>query len=179
MQCLSRYLEYQQFEKKLEACLSSTAVKTKFAAHTARGKDIVVRESAGCREQPIFGRTTSCRIMNNFSEYATCPHSGSKKYLPLIQSQHLPAGHRMKDRVLLDDNFPNKYISFNATEFPSFCGKSATFTMWIENWACSRGETCLVRVEVTVKCGSHECAYADNSNLRVNMKKCQVRRGRK
>ena len=41
-----RYLEYQQFEKKLEACLSSTAVKTKFAAHTARGRDIVVREGA-------------------------------------------------------------------------------------------------------------------------------------
>jgi len=40
----TRYLEYQEFEKKLEACLSSTAVKTKFAAHTARGRDIVVRE---------------------------------------------------------------------------------------------------------------------------------------
>ena len=46
MSYLSRYLEYQQFEKKLEACLSSTAVKTKFAAHTARGRDIVVREGA-------------------------------------------------------------------------------------------------------------------------------------
>jgi len=40
----TRYLEYQQFEKKLEHCLSSTAVRTKFAAHTARGRDIVVRE---------------------------------------------------------------------------------------------------------------------------------------
>jgi len=40
----TRYLEFQQFEKKLEACLSSTAVKTKFAAHTARGRDIVMRE---------------------------------------------------------------------------------------------------------------------------------------
>jgi len=40
----TRYLEYQQFEKKLEHCLSSTAVKTKFAAHTARGRDIVVKE---------------------------------------------------------------------------------------------------------------------------------------
>merc|ERR1712240_350796 len=29
-----------------EACLSSTAVKTKFAAHTARGRDIVAKESA-------------------------------------------------------------------------------------------------------------------------------------
>merc|ERR1719282_1805886 len=42
----TRYLEYQQFEKKVEACLSSTAVKTKFAAHTARGRDIVAKESA-------------------------------------------------------------------------------------------------------------------------------------
>jgi len=40
----TRYLEYQQFEKRLEHCLSSTAVRTKFSAHTARGRDIVVKE---------------------------------------------------------------------------------------------------------------------------------------
>ena len=40
----NRYLEYQQFEKKLEHCLSSTAVRTKFASHTARGRDVVTRE---------------------------------------------------------------------------------------------------------------------------------------
>ena len=40
----NRYLEYQQFEKKLEHCLSSTAVRTKFASHTSRGRDIVTRE---------------------------------------------------------------------------------------------------------------------------------------
>lgn len=40
----NRYLEYQQFEKKLEHCLSSTAVRTKFASHTSRGKDIVIQE---------------------------------------------------------------------------------------------------------------------------------------
>jgi predicted GTPase/gas vesicle protein len=37
----TRYLEFQEFEKQLEYSLSSTAVKTKFAAHTARGKDII------------------------------------------------------------------------------------------------------------------------------------------
>jgi len=37
------YLEFQQFEKQLEHCLSSTAVRTKFAAHTSRGKDIIER----------------------------------------------------------------------------------------------------------------------------------------
>jgi len=36
-----RYLEFQQFEKKFESCLSAAAVKTKFAAHTARGRHIV------------------------------------------------------------------------------------------------------------------------------------------
>jgi len=36
-----RYLEFQQFEKQLEQCLSSTAVRTKFAAHTSRGKNII------------------------------------------------------------------------------------------------------------------------------------------
>merc|ERR1719420_677891 len=40
----NRYLEYQQFEKGLEHCLSSTAVRTKFASHTSRGRDIVTRE---------------------------------------------------------------------------------------------------------------------------------------
>jgi len=62
----TRYLEFQQFEKKLEACLSSTAVKTKFAAHTARGRDIVMREgqmmalvqenAAGKRNQEAINR---------------------------------------------------------------------------------------------------------------------------
>jgi len=41
-----RYLEYQKFAMKLEHCLSSTAVSTKFAAHTARGRDIIGKEGA-------------------------------------------------------------------------------------------------------------------------------------
>ena len=39
----ANYSEFQQFEKQLEHCLSSTAVRTKFAAHTSRGKDIIER----------------------------------------------------------------------------------------------------------------------------------------
>lgn len=37
----TRYLEFQKFEKNFASCLSSTAVKTKFAQHTARGQSIV------------------------------------------------------------------------------------------------------------------------------------------
>lgn len=36
-----RYLEFQTFEKNFAACLSNTAVKTKFDQHTQRGKSIV------------------------------------------------------------------------------------------------------------------------------------------
>ena len=36
-----RYLEFQNFEKKFAACLSNSAVKTKFGQHTRRGKSIV------------------------------------------------------------------------------------------------------------------------------------------
>jgi len=42
----TRYLEFQQFEKKFEACLSSTAVRTKFQAHTTRGRSIIVNSAA-------------------------------------------------------------------------------------------------------------------------------------
>ena len=41
---VSRYMEYSEFERKLEHCLSSTAVRTKFSAHTSRAKDIVSQE---------------------------------------------------------------------------------------------------------------------------------------
>ena len=52
----NRYLEYQQFEKKLEHCLSSTAVRTKFASHTSRGKDIVTQEGNMIGAKKHFNR---------------------------------------------------------------------------------------------------------------------------
>ena len=37
----NRYLEFQSFERQFAHCLSNTAVKTKFKAHTDRGKSII------------------------------------------------------------------------------------------------------------------------------------------
>ena len=36
-----RYLEFQNFERRFAACLSSTAVKTKFGQHARRGREII------------------------------------------------------------------------------------------------------------------------------------------
>ena len=38
---LNRYLEFQDFEKKFEECISKSAVRTKFERHSQRGKLIV------------------------------------------------------------------------------------------------------------------------------------------
>lgn len=111
---------------------------------------LVVPENASCFRQPIFKDTMSCRIMDNFSHYESCPFTGNKMYLNLVQPQYLPSGHETKDRVLLDDNFPKRYLSFDPTTFPSFCGKSATFSMWVENWGCGARATLLARYPKTV-----------------------------
>jgi mitofusin len=37
----NRYFEFQAFERKLEECISKSAVRTKFEHHSQRGKDIV------------------------------------------------------------------------------------------------------------------------------------------
>jgi len=88
----TRYLEYQQFEKKLEACLSSTAVKTKFAAHTARGRDIVAKESAMLGQ--LQESATSKRNANWDSRLTL---AALQKRLPLLATcllwKHFAQGH--------------------------------------------------------------------------------------
>ena len=37
----SRFLEFQRFESKLKACLSSSAIQTKFEQHYKRATDII------------------------------------------------------------------------------------------------------------------------------------------
>ena len=63
-----RYLEYQQFEKKLEHCLSSTAVRTKFASHTSRGRDIVAREGVMIGEVLDLATNRRMQETNNRKE---------------------------------------------------------------------------------------------------------------
>jgi len=64
----SRYLEYQQFERKLEQCLSSTAVKTKFSAHTSRAKDIVTQEGNILGQVQDFAGRRRYELSNSLKE---------------------------------------------------------------------------------------------------------------
>jgi hypothetical protein len=96
---------------------------------------ITVPNVFGCPDVPIFNKTTSCHIMSNFTTYYTDTRTtGGKEYLPMIQPTYLPTGYHPTDRMLLDHLYNKEFLRYNATEWPSFCGQSATFSMWIENW---------------------------------------------
>merc|ERR1712013_205412 len=87
----TRYLEYQQFEKKLEHCLSSTAVRTKFAAHTARGRDIVVKEGNMIGMVQDTATTRKNQEVNNRKELLD--------RLDFTERQLELMTHEMKDKI--------------------------------------------------------------------------------
>lgn len=87
----TRYLEYQQFEKKLEHCLSSTAVRTKFSAHTARGRDIVVNEGNMIGKVQDTATTRKNEEANNRKEMLD--------RLDFTERQLELMTHEMKDKI--------------------------------------------------------------------------------
>lgn len=87
----TRYLEYQQFEKKLEHCLSSTAVRTKFSAHTARGRDIVVNEGNMIGKVQDTATTRKNEEANNRKEMLD--------RLDFTERQLEMMTHEMKDKI--------------------------------------------------------------------------------
>ena len=108
---------------------------------------VVVPVSVGCTQVPIFADKTSCHIMQVVSNLSSDPATtDAKRILDLIQPNSVhPAGLGAKDWMKLDHNYNMEYLSYNATEFPSFCGKLATFSMWIENWDCGARSTLVAR----------------------------------
>jgi hypothetical protein len=95
---------------------------------------ITVPPVPNCKTLKIFGSTTSCHIRKGLAANETSPSTADKKYMNLVPAVYRPAGLGGKDRLLLDHNKVKEYLSYDSEEFPSFCQKSATFSMWIENW---------------------------------------------
>jgi hypothetical protein len=94
---------------------------------------ITVPGIPNCKTVPIFGSTTSCSIMTGTADEKS-PQTGNKTYMNMIPPAYRPAGLGGRDQLLLDHNKPKQYLSYDSVQFPHFCGKSATFSMWIENW---------------------------------------------
>jgi len=101
-----------------------------------REPNISVRSVAPCDPVVAMGAESSCHMMT--LEEADAQRENGKEYFSLIQPEYLPAdadGNQLTpaSRVFLDHNRPGETLSFNADKFPSFCGASATFSLWWES----------------------------------------------
>jgi len=107
-------------------------------------KIIVPARQPSCPVVPIFGDATSCHIMGGFNATTDAATTGNTSFLPMLE----PAYRNNlggKDRIWLDHNSKKQYLRYDAQQWPSFCGTSATFSMWIENWDCGARSTLIAR----------------------------------
>jgi hypothetical protein len=116
---------------------------------------ISVIDAATCTSVPIFVADgvdkTSCHIMSSWNEVTNDTElAAGRNYYNLIQPPYR-SGLGAEDRILLDDNYPNKYLHYDSIAWPSFCGMSATFAFWIENWGCGARAALLARYPTGTK----------------------------
>ena len=105
--------------------------------------DIVVPKRESCRIIKPFGSDTSCHIMNLTEADSVADSVLSTSYFPLIKEEYMPVvdgvQRGLKDRTYLGQKGANEYLSFDPVTFPSFCGKSATFSIWFESSGTAGG----------------------------------------
>jgi len=100
---------------------------------------IVVPQSPSCPSIATFVSSaedaTSCHLLHIWNESSIDTQNPGRTYYNLVQPPYR-SGKQGRDRMMLDHNYARQQLNYNASTFPSFCGMSATFTMWIENWDC-------------------------------------------
>ena len=98
-----------------------------------RDPPIMVNNSSPCPAIQVFGNTTSCHIMTLSEEDAILDTTLNYSYFPLIKPQYMPPGRGVKDRAFLAVRKTNELLRYDPVAFPSWCGTSATFSVWLEN----------------------------------------------
>ena len=74
---------------------------------------------------------TSCRIIDDWTGSIELD-AAEVEYYNLVPPSVRPPGVGPKERMMLDNAYANEYIQYSAQAFPSFCGQSATFSLWVE-----------------------------------------------
>ena len=101
---------------------------------------IEVPQRASCLDIPAFGADTSCRFIDAWDP-EEIDSITNKTYYNMLPSANRPAGVGADARIKLDDVRPRQYLRYDAERWPSFCGQSATFSMWVETDTCT-GQRC-------------------------------------
>ena len=93
---------------------------------------INVTKKASCKEIPCFGKDTSCRIIDDWTDAVEHDGVANKSFYNLVPPDVRPTGAGARDRIRIDHTTPNEYLRYDSISWPSFCNQSATFSMWIE-----------------------------------------------
>jgi hypothetical protein len=94
--------------------------------------NIKVPNSPQCTQIQTFGADTSCHIMNlTKDDLAEDPTLTGKTYFPLVKLEYMN-GRRLRDRVNLPTLPANQVLRYDPVAFPSWCGMSASFSVWVE-----------------------------------------------
>jgi hypothetical protein len=117
---------------ELEGSLSRAALALALSpSNVSAAPMLTVANKAGCARIPVFGASTSCRIIDRWDAAETDELTG-KDFLSLLPSSVRPPGVGSKDRMQYDHTRPGAYLRYDADAWPSFCGQSATFSLWLE-----------------------------------------------
>ena len=125
-----RALAARQLE--IEASLSRAAIDLAVnSANLTEDARISVQSKDGCSVIPVFGNSTSCRIIESWDPAETDPVTRQAFY-NLLPSSVRPPNAGARDRLVYDHTRPNDYLRYSPEAWPSFCGQSASFSLWLE-----------------------------------------------
>ena len=89
----------------------------------------VVKKSS-CTAIPCFGRDTSCRIIDDWTDAIETDTANNKQFINLVPPAARPTGlSSSRARIFVDHTRPNEYLRYGSPEWPSFCGQAATFSV--------------------------------------------------
>jgi hypothetical protein len=100
-----------------------------------RDPPIIVENPSPCSPLSAYGNDT-CYIMKLNESDAILDTMASDSfsfYFPLIKPQYLTPGRGVKDRAFLSVRKTNELLRYDPVAFPSWCGGSASFSVWVEN----------------------------------------------
>ena len=119
---------------QVESAVSrNTIVFTENPPTVTTDPTINVAKKSTCTEIPCFSSDTSCRIIDDWTNAIETDTANNKQFINLVPPAARPAGlSSSRARMFVDHTKPNEYLRYGSPEWPSFCGQSATFSMWVE-----------------------------------------------
>jgi hypothetical protein len=118
-------------EQQVQGALSrQMTVLVAAAVADVNPPEVNVPALSSCPQLAPYGSSTSCHIMNLTNTDNELDSMLNKQYFPLIKLAYMPPGSRLRDKTYIGLKANADLITYDPVQFPSFCGKSASFSVW-------------------------------------------------